>query len=184
MQPPPLPMTTTSSPGWSDAELNTYLERPLMSGRDVFPGTEGMTIRDIEDDILKGGRFRAFHWCLSFIVFSYSPQTRTQYVRSWKSPAGSAWFYSLLTMMLGWWSIPGIVFTPLCFWVNARGGRDLTDEVMTQAVGQVRTQSILQKAVSKPLDASQKLLILFVTALPISLLAWLISSAAASRSQG
>lgn len=184
MLPPPLPTSTTSNSGWSNAELNAYLERPLMSGSDVFPGTEGMTLRDVEDDILKGGRFLAFHWCVSFIVFSYSPQTRTQYVRSWRSPAGSAWFYSCLTMMLGWWSIPGIVFTPLCFWINAKGGRDRTQDVMTQVVGQIRTQSILQKAVSKPLDASQILLIVFVTALPISLLALLISSAMASRIQG
>ncbi len=177
MSPPPLPTTPPSSNAWSEAELSAYLDRPLMSGHDVFPGTTGLTLRQIEDDIIKGGRFLAFHWCLSLIILSYSRATSVRYVRSWDSAAGSAWFYSILTMFIGWWSVPGIVFTPLCLWRNARGGTDMSREVMTQAVGAVRTESILQKAITRPLRASQKLLVLFVIAAPLSILALLFRAA-------
>lgn len=177
MSPPPLPTTSPSRSAWSEAEISAYLDRPLMSARDVFPGTAGMTLRQIEDDIIKGGRFLTFHWCLSLIILSYTRATTVRYVRSWHSPAGSAWFYSVLTMFIGWWSIPGIVFAPLCFWRNARGGTDMTREVMTQAVGSVRTESILQKALTRPVGASQKLLVFFVIAVPLSVLALLFNAA-------
>lgn len=166
----------TTTPIWTKEELSAHLDKPIMSGRDIFPGTSGMTLRDVEDDILKGGRFLAFHWCLSLIVLTHSHQTRPRYVRSWQSPSGSAWFYSLLTMLLGWWSIHGIVYTPLCLWRNTRGGTDMTREVMSQMVGPVRAESILNQAIKKPLIVSQKLLIFFVIIVPVTIISILISA--------
>jgi hypothetical protein len=79
-------------------------------------------------------------------------------------------------MLLGWWSIHGIVYTPLCLWRNTRGGTDMTREVMSQMVGPVRAESILKQAVKKPLIVSQKLLIFFVIIVPVTIISILISA--------
>lgn len=125
-------------------------------------------LRDIEQDILKGGRFVTYHWCLSILVMTFSRVSSVRYVRSWKSGAGRAWFYSSLSMLLGWWGFPfGLVFTPICLWKNGRGGSDVTAEFLTQVLGPVRTQSILAKATPRKLDPLLWLLLVFSLSLPL-----------------
>jgi hypothetical protein len=35
--------------------------------------------------------------------------------------------YTLLTLLLGWWSVPwGLIYTPVVVWTNLRGGRRVT----------------------------------------------------------
>lgn len=147
-----------------------------MAGRNLFLGTQGMTIRDVEDDILKGGRFLAFHWCVSIILLSYSRQNSPRYFKSWQSPASEAWGNSLMTMMLGWWSPHGVIYSILCFWRNACGGTDVTSEIMMQLVGPARTESILKEAIKRPLDLSQKILIGFVILVPLMVISLLVNA--------
>jgi hypothetical protein len=173
MNPPPLP---PSLPTWTEADLNAHLDQPMMAGRDMFPGAEGMTIRDVEEDILQGGRFLSFHWCVSFIVLSYTRQNKARYFKSWESPASEAWSNSLVTMFFGWWSPHGVINTILCFWRNLRGGKDVTSEIMTQLVGPARTESILKQAIKKPLGLSQKILIGFVLLIPLNLIVLIVGA--------
>src|SRR5690606_21700374 len=94
--PPPLPQE--APPQWSLDELNAYLDRPLRSGGMPMPGTEGLTLRDVEQDILKGGRFIIHHWCVSIIILTFTRTTSVRYFRSWQSGFGQAALYSFISM--------------------------------------------------------------------------------------
>ena len=39
--------------------------------------------------------------------------------------------FTLLSLLLGWWGIPwGPIYTIQSLWVNLKGGRDVTQEIM------------------------------------------------------
>lgn len=173
---PPLPQESKQQSTWSDNEVRAFMERPVMAGGKVFPGTEGMTLKDVEDDILKGGRFRAWNWCVSLIVISYSRRTSPCFVRSTRASSRKAWFYSLTTMAFGWWSIHGLVYTFLSLWHNCRGGTDMTSEVLPLLTGPVRAQSVLAQARRPTLSFGHKLLAAVSVLLPIFVLSLLLNA--------
>ncbi|TDU80924.1 hypothetical protein EI77_00225 [Prosthecobacter fusiformis] len=177
-QPPELPAQVK----WTQEELNAYLDRPLQTGGKIFPGTEGMMLRDIEQDIMKGGRFIVHHWCFSIIILSFSRTTSTRYFRSWKSGIGRASFYSLVSMTFGWWGFPfGLLYTPLCLWKNARGGTDVTSDLLSQIIGPARAHSVLSKAAPRKADFLHGLLLFVSFALPVGLFFALVVTVALRR---
>lgn len=144
MEQPPLPSS------WSDQEVTSYLNQPLILGNKPLPGTEGMTIQQIEDDVLRGGRFRIFLWNFSLIVLSFQRNTSVRYFRSSESPGAQALLWSMLSFLIGWWGIPwGIFFTIHTLWTNSLGGKDVTKEILTSVTGPDRANSVCDKA-AKP----------------------------------
>lgn len=51
--------TSSSAPAtandWTQADINHYLSQPLLDKGRPMSGTEGMSIQQIEDDVLRGG---------------------------------------------------------------------------------------------------------------------------------
>lgn len=174
--PPPLPQE--APPQWSQDELNAYLDRPLRSGGVPMPGTEGLTLRDVEQDILKGGRFIIHHWCVSIILLTFTRTTPVRYFRSWQSGFGQAALYSFISMCFGWWGIPsGLIFTPICLWRNSRGGTDVTPEILERILGPTRAQSVLSKAAPRRTDLAHGLLLVLGLLPPLGLILLIIMSA-------
>lgn len=68
--PPPLP------PASSPLTLDQLMAEPVMLGGQPIPGTRGMTLGDLELDVLKGGRFVTFAWNVSVVVLSFRNSTR------------------------------------------------------------------------------------------------------------
>lgn len=166
MTPPPLPKTS-----WSDADLATYLNQPLLVGSKPLPGTEGMTIQQVEDDVLRGGRFRVFPWNFSVIVMSFQRNSQVRYFRSSENPGLPALLWSMLSFCIGWWGIPwGIVFTVHTLWINSMGGRDITEGILTAVTGPERAASVVTKAAKPRTGALLWALRIVLLAIPISLL--------------
>lgn len=194
--PPPLPTSQPTTPseiwsrtdtvtehsqsndGFSQADLDAYLDRPLLSGNSVFPGTQGLMLRDIEQDILKGGRFVIHHYCISIAIMTFTRSSDIHYLRSSESGVGRAAGYSILSLFFGWWGIPfGFIFTPYVLWKNGRGGTDVTPEVMAQIVGPTRTQSIMSQASPRRISGLHWALFSACLGLPALLIYSVISSA-------
>ncbi|MBL9133895.1 MAG: hypothetical protein JNG86_21970 [Verrucomicrobiaceae bacterium] len=141
-------LPTPSPQAWSQDDLRQYLSQPLIGdkGRPV-PGTEHMTIEQVEDDILKGGRFRVFLWTFSIVIMSFQRSSGLRYYRSGQGCGGAAWGYTLLSSVVGWWGIPwGIFFTIHAIYRNCLGGKDVTADVLGNVLGPARAQSILARA--------------------------------------
>ena len=166
--PPPLPTQTESSSAiWSQDELSAYLDKPLMAGNRIFPGTEGLLLRDLEQDILKGGRFVVHHYCISVFIMTFTRSSSIHYLRSTQSGLSRAASYTLLSMTLGWWGIPyGFIMTPFTFWKNGRGGTDVTADHLPQVIGSTRAHSILSKAAPRRISGLHGLLLSLSLGLP------------------
>lgn len=165
--PPPLPTTQTA---WSDDDVAAYLNRPLLDNNKPVSGTEGMTLQQIEDDVLRGGRFRVLRWNFSVIIMSFQRSAGLRYIRSTDGPGLYAWPWTLLSMVVGWWGIPwGIFFTIGTLYTNCMGGKDVTADLLASVVGQERSSSIMTRAVRPEPDIWLWLLRIFVLSIPVGI---------------
>ena len=105
----------------------------LWNGR-YITGTEGMTIPQLEREVMRGGRFAYFHWCFSPLVWTFSRKSPVRFYRV-GGEGGDAWKWTLITLLAGWWSIPGFVFVIMCVVRNMLGGVDMTYEMMGALIG-------------------------------------------------
>lgn len=85
-------------------------------------------------DSVAGERLVFFEYCISLLIVSL--RRPSGIVRL--SPGQRGWIkglpYSILTLLLGWWSIPwGMLYTPLCLWTNLSGGRMIAPEELASA---------------------------------------------------
>lgn len=154
-----------------------YLQQPVLSDGKTVSGTHGMSIREVEDDIMRGGTFRLFAYNFSIIVMSFRRSSPLTYVRSsqWIGPQALLW--SLPSFLVGWWGIPwGIVFTLMSLYRNSVGGTDVTREVLQQLVGPQRSAGILARAPKKSADPVLWLLRLVAIGVPGAFIAMVISA--------
>jgi hypothetical protein len=136
-------------------ELALRMAQPVLSEGRPLAGTEGMTLGDIELDVLKGGRFLRYHWNISVLVLSFRNSTALTYVHSDRSAGAGALGWGVFSLLFGWWGFPwGIIHTPLSLWHNARGGSDHTHEVLTAYLGNDHAEEILKRAFRRKADAA------------------------------
>ncbi|MBE7496971.1 MAG: hypothetical protein HS117_18680 [Verrucomicrobiaceae bacterium] len=159
-----------SSQAWSQDDLRQYLSQRLIGdkGKPV-PGTEGMRIEQIEDDILRGGRFRVFLWTFSVLIMSFQRTSGMRYYRSGQGCGGTAWGWTLLSAVVGWWGIPwGIFLTIHSIYRNCMGGKDVTGELLANVVGPERARGILARARQPQADIALWLLRIAVMAVVLN----------------
>ena len=131
------------------------MAQPLLVEGRPLAGTEGMTLGDVELDVLRGGRFLRYYWNISVIVLSFRQTTGLTYVRSDRSAGLGALGWGTVSLCFGWWGFPwGIVHTPLSLWHNARGGSDHTHEVLKAYLGNDHSSEILKRAARRKADAA------------------------------
>lgn len=95
------------------------------------------TLTEAEREVIAGGRFVTYRYCWSLIV-SFKHTSSPVLVRAGTDGFGAAFRYSLLSLFFGWWGIPGPIWTISTIRHNARGGKDVTLEILTQLVGHAR----------------------------------------------
>ena len=150
--PPPLP-AQLPPPLPKDIFLEERLSQPVFDGGKIVQGTEGLTLRQVEDDVLKGGRFVMFLWNFSLLVVSFRRGSPLTYIRSdrWTGPQALLW--SLPSFFVGWWGIPwGIIFTIQSLYTNCNGGKNLTPAALQSLLGPERAVSVLARAQKQPAD--------------------------------
>jgi hypothetical protein len=98
----------------------------------VVRGIEGMSVNQIDEEIKNGARFVTYHYCISvgFVTFRRTSPIFLVITRLGRIMRGTP--YSLISFLLGWYGIPwGIVYTPMCLFINSRGGEDMTRQVLS-----------------------------------------------------
>ncbi len=101
------------------------------------------TAADLQKEGKKGGRFVHYTYTISLLVVTFKRTSGVYLIRGNENPAAKGIRYTLLSLFLGWWSIP---FGPqYCFQsirTNLRGGKDVTDEVMATVDGYLLFQEV------------------------------------------
>ena len=103
MTPPPLP------PDGSQRPVSVPRTQPL-TDEDApvlgVPGAEGLTHRQLMEDIGRGGRFVLFMYAISVVFMRFRRSTGFRFVRASDGVGAGAWGPTLLTLITGWWGIP------------------------------------------------------------------------------
>lgn len=99
-------------------------------------GTEGLSAADIQLEVDKGARFVHFSWTVSLLLFTVKRSSDVYFIRAGENAIAKSLPYTISTVLLGWWGFPwGPKYTIDSLRTNIRGGRELTDEVMSVIAG-------------------------------------------------
>lgn len=78
----------------------------------------------------KGGRYVIYKFAISIIVLSFQRTSEPVYIAPGKSAVTPGWFYTLISLLCGWWGFPwGPIFTIGSIYSNLNGGVDVTKEI-------------------------------------------------------
>jgi len=99
-------------------------------------GTEGLSAADMQLEVDKGARFVHFAWTVSLLLFTLKRSSDVYFIRAGENAVAKSLPYTIITVLLGWWGFPwGPKYTIDSLRTNIRGGREVTDEVMSVIAG-------------------------------------------------
>lgn len=108
-------------------------------------GVEGLTSEQIRKELDRGARFIVYPYCISAIVVSFKSTSVIYFLRPEQSRVLRGLPYTLISAVLGWWGIPhGPLYTAQSIAINFRGGIDVTDTVLKDALADVDSNTALQ----------------------------------------
>lgn len=99
---------------------------------------DGFSAEDLQREVDSGGKFVYYPFTISFIIITFKRVSGVYLVRGNENSVLKGLPYTLLSVLLGWWGIPwGPRHTLDSLRTNLRGGKDVTDEVMSVVAGYV-----------------------------------------------
>ena len=94
-------------------------------------GLENMSADQLNFELRRGGRFVLYYYCISLLLVTFRQPSAIFFLRPGESAFSKGLPYTLISLIAGWWGIPwGPVYTLQSLWVNMRGGKDVTQEVL------------------------------------------------------
>jgi len=95
-------------------------------------GIEGLSPEEIYSEIQRGGRFVCFEYCISIIIITFKRPTDIYFLKSGDRAIVRRLLFTIFSMLVGWWGLPwGIIYTPMAIYTNIKGGKDVTDEILS-----------------------------------------------------
>jgi hypothetical protein len=97
--------------------------------------TTGMSYRQLQDSIKRGGKFVVYGYCVSIIALTFRLTSDPYYIKEGEDAAAYRGPYTFLSLILGWWGIPwGPIYTVDMIKINRKsgGGIDVTNEIMSK----------------------------------------------------
>ena len=87
---------------------------------------------ELQQEIQQGGKFVMYQYCISLLVITFKRGSNVYFIRDEENALVKGLPFTLLSLVLGWWGIPwGPIYTVQSLWVNFKGGRDVTAEVLS-----------------------------------------------------
>jgi hypothetical protein len=97
---------------------------------------DGLSAEDLQKEVEGGARFLYFLYTISFIIVTFKRTSGVYLIRRHENPRNRALRFTLASFLLGWWGIPwGPKYTIKSVLTNWKGGKDVTDEVMSVVAG-------------------------------------------------
>jgi hypothetical protein len=95
-------------------------------------GIDNMTVEEINKELSHGGKFVVFPYCFSIIILTFKRSSDIYFIKAGESTFSKSIQFILISFLLGWWGIPwGIIYTIQCLIDNFKGGRDITEQVIS-----------------------------------------------------
>lgn len=85
----------------------------------------------LQQELQQGGKFVIYQYCISLLVITFKRSSNIYFVGHESNAIVKGLPFTLLSLLLGWWGIPwGPIYTVQSIWVNFKGGKDVTKEVV------------------------------------------------------
>ncbi|MFQ4143746.1 hypothetical protein [Chlorogloeopsis sp. ULAP02] len=95
-------------------------------------GLEEMSIEEVYQELSKGAKFVVFLYCFSIVILTFKRSSNIYFIKYRELAFIKSIKYTLISLLLGWWGIPwGIIYTIQSIFINLRGGKDVTLQVMS-----------------------------------------------------
>ena len=134
---PPVPPPLNAAPVPAGASP------PVIDGPPPAPDP---ALAELERAVEAGGRFVIFQYCVSALVITFKRPSGLTFLRAGEDGFSSALGYSVISLVAGWWGFPwGPIWTISTVITNARGGREVTLEVLQEKLGPERAAVVLQR---------------------------------------
>ena len=99
---------------------------------------DGLSAREVQQEGDNGARFIYFAYTLSFAVVTFKRTSDVYMIRKGERRGYRSWPFTLVSFLLGWWGLPfGPKYTIEAIRTNLKGGKDVTDEVMSTVAGHI-----------------------------------------------
>jgi hypothetical protein len=94
-------------------------------------GLENLSAQQLSQEVMQGGKFVVFEYCISLLIITFKRPSGIYYVRPGEGTFGKSISFTLLTLVLGWWGFPwGPIYSIAALATNLKGGKDVTMNVM------------------------------------------------------
>jgi hypothetical protein len=108
-------------------------------------GIEGMKNGELDFEIQRGAKFVIFQYCVSVVILTFRRPSHIYFIWQDENALVKGLPFTLLSLVAGWWGIPwGPIYTVQSIYNNSRGGKDVTQAV----VSSVRAQAAPAQAAS------------------------------------
>lgn len=102
---------------------------------------EGLSAKDLQREAAEGARFVYFTYTLSLLIITLKRTSGVYLVSPHEKTSRKGLPFTLISLLFGWWGIPyGPKYTLDSISTNTRGGKDVTDEVMSTVAGHILFQ--------------------------------------------
>lgn len=106
----------------------------------------GLSHEDLRNEVAKGARLIYYPYTISLGLITFKKKSDLYIVRKRDNAKRKAFPYLLVSALLGWWGIPlGPKLTLQSIAVNRRGGKDITEEVMSILDGRALFKQVEQE---------------------------------------
>jgi hypothetical protein len=97
---------------------------------------DGLSAEDLQKLVNDGSRFVYYKWTVSAIILTFNRTSGVYLVHQNENRKVKGLAFTLASFFFGWWGIPaGPKHTIDSIMTNLRGGKDVTDEVMSVVMG-------------------------------------------------
>ena len=85
----------------------------------------------LQQEIQQGGKFVMYQYCISLLVITFKRSSNIYFISHEQNALIKGLSFTLLSLLLGWWGIPwGPIYTIQSIWINFKGGKDVTQQVL------------------------------------------------------
>lgn len=107
-------------------------------------GLENVSPQQLSQEVMRGGKFVIFEYCISLLIITFKRPSGIYYVRPGEGTFGKSALFTVITLLLGWWGIPwGPIYSIASLVTNLGGGKDVTMEVMNALDGKSRATTLI-----------------------------------------
>ena len=89
----------------------------------------------LQQELQQGGKFVIYQYCISLLIITFRRSSNIYFIGRDDNAVLKGLPFTMLSLLLGWWGIPwGPIYTVQSIWMNFRGGKDVTQEVVASVV--------------------------------------------------